>query len=325
MPAGSTTLDFAFIIHTFVGSHCIGPKVNHKLVPINHKLNSGDQVEILTSKSVRPTREWLNIATTAKATTEILSILRKEEREARKTGEALLEEFFQKNDIVKDTLAIDKLCGIHNMAKADLLYVAIAEGKVVLGRGDIDALKEKTEVNGWKKLFSFGKKTKKQDKKKGKETVGPDFDKKKLLSLTEESVQNKYILCDYCKPIPGDTVMGYIDDDRHIVIHKLQCPTAERLKANRGNRVLGAKWEMNRTMLFPVTIYVKGFDKLGLLHKMTQVISHLFGINIRKLEVECDDGIFECTIQMFVHDTKEVDEIISSLREIPDVKEATRI
>ena len=127
MPAGSTTLDFAFSIHTFVGSHCIGAKVNHKLVPINHKLNSGDQVEILTSKSVRPTREWLNIATTAKATTKILSILRKEEREARKTGEALLEEFFQKNDIVKDTLAIEKLCGIHNMAKADLLYVAIAE------------------------------------------------------------------------------------------------------------------------------------------------------------------------------------------------------
>ena len=325
MPAGSTTLDFAFSIHTFVGSHCIGAKVNHKLVPINHKLNSGDQVEILTSKSVRPTREWLNIATTAKATTKILSILRKEEREARKTGEAILDEFFKKNDILKDTLAIDKLCSIHNIAKAELLYVAIAEGTVTLEREDVEALKEKTEVNGWKKLFSFGKKTKKQNKKKSKETIGPDFDKKKLLSLNEESIQNKYILCDYCKPIPGDTVMGYIDDDRHIVIHKLQCPTAERLKANRGNRVLGAKWEMNRTMLFPVTIYVKGFDKLGLLHKMTQVISHLYGVNIRKLEVECDDGIFECTIQMFVHDTKEVDEIISSLREIPDVKEATRI
>ena len=110
MPAGSTTLDFAFSIHTFVGSHCIGAKVNHKLVPINHKLNSGDQVEILTSKSVRPTREWLNIATTAKATTKILSILRKEEREARKTGEALLEEFFQKNDIAWQLLLFQLGC-----------------------------------------------------------------------------------------------------------------------------------------------------------------------------------------------------------------------
>ena len=119
--------------------------------------------------------------------------------------------------------------------------------------------------------------------------------------------------------------LGYIDDDKHIVIHKVQCPHAEKLKANHGNRILAAKWEMSRMSLFPVSIHVKGFDKLGLLHEMTQVISQLHGVNIRKLEVECDDGIFECTVQMFVHDTKEVDEIIEGLRAIQDVKEASRI
>ena len=119
--------------------------------------------------------------------------------------------------------------------------------------------------------------------------------------------------------------MGYIDDDKHIQVHKLQCSTAERLKANHGNRVLAAKWEMGKVLLFPVSIYVKGFDKLGLLHKMTQVISQLHGINIRKLEVECENGIFECNIQMFVHDTKEVDETVSSLKEIQDVKEVSRV
>ena len=204
------------------------------------------------------------------------------------------------------------------------MYVAIGEGKVKLGRADLDMLKGKGETGGWKKLFSFGKKTAKQVVKK-KNTVGPDFDRKQTLSLTEDTVQNNYTLCDCCKPIPGDVVMGYIDDDKHIIIHKLQCPNAEKLKANHGNRVLAAKWEMSRMSLFPVSIHVKGFDKLGLLHEMTQVISQLHGVNIRKLEVECDDGIFECMVQMYVHDTKEVDDIIGGLRDIQDVKEASRI
>ncbi|MBR0046688.1 MAG: bifunctional (p)ppGpp synthetase/guanosine-3',5'-bis(diphosphate) 3'-pyrophosphohydrolase [Bacteroidaceae bacterium] len=325
MPAGSTTLDFAFSIHTFVGSHCIGAKVNHKLEPISYVLQSGDQVEILTSKSVHPTREWLNIATTAKATTKILSILRKEEREYRKRGEAMLDEFLKGNDLPKDTLIIDKLCTIHNLAKPDVLYVAIAEGKVQLGRSDADALRQKNEVAGWKRLFSFGKKSAKQSQTGGKEKIGPNFDKKQILSLTEETLQKKYTLCDCCKPIPGDTVMGYIDDDKHIIIHKLQCPKAEKLKANHGNRVLGAEWKTGGKALFPVSIRVRGFDKMGLLHEMTQVISQLHGVNIHKLEVTCEDGIFECTIQMVVHDTKETDEIIAGLRVIQDVKEVSRI
>lgn len=325
MPAGSTTLDFAFSVHTFVGSHCIGAKVNHKLVPISYKLNSGDQVEILTSKSVHPTREWLNIATTAKATTKILSILRKEERELRKKGEQDLDDFLAKNEIVRDSLVTDKLCKLHGLSKPDMLFVAIAEGKVRLGRADIETIRGRSSsTGGWKKLFSFGRKATKQEDGT-LENVGAGFDRKKTVVLTEDSVQKDYTLCECCMPIPGDVVMGYIDEDKHIVIHKLQCPKAEKLKANYGNRVLAAKWEMNKVSLFPVSLYVKGFDKLGLLHEMTQVISQLHGVNIRKLEVSCEDGIFECTIQMYVHDTEEVDEIVGGLREIQDVKEASRI
>lgn len=325
MPAGSTTLDFAFSIHTFVGSHCIGAKVNHKLVPISYQLNSGDQVEILTSKSVHPTREWLEIATTAKATTKILSILRKEERESRKKGEEILDQFLKGHDIEKNTATIDKLSNFHDFNKPDALYVAIGEGSVRLSQDDVDMLKGKSSVTGWKKLLSFGKKSAKPEQGKGKETVGADFNRKQMLSLTEDSIQRKYSLCDCCNPIPGDTVMGYIDDTKHIIIHKLQCPMAERLKANHGNRVLGARWEMGHQTIFPVSIHVKGFDKLGLLHEMTQVISQLHGLNIRKLSVECADGIFECNIQMYVHDTKEVNELVQSLRDIPDVKEASRV
>jgi GTP pyrophosphokinase len=324
MPAGSTTLDFAFSIHTFVGSHCIGAKVNHKLEPISYVLNSGDQVEILTSKSVHPTREWLNIATTAKATTKILSILRKEERESRKKGEQMLDEFLAQNDVVKDSLVVDKICNLHDYAKPEALYVALAEGKVQLGRAELDAIKEKEEVVGWKRIFSFGKKTVKQGPI-GKVKISSNFDKKKAIILTEDSIQNQYTLCDCCKPIPGDTVMGYIDDDKHVIVHKLQCSIAEKLKANHGNRVLAAQWQMAGTTLFPVSMHIKGFDKLGLLHEMTQVISVLHGINIRKVEIECDKGIFECNIQMYVHSTKEVDEVLTSLRKIADLKEASRV
>ena len=325
MPAGSTTLDFAFSIHTFVGSHCIGAKVNHQLMPISYKLNSGDQVEILTSKSVHPTREWLNIVTTAKAKTKIISIIRKEERESRKRGEVMLDEFLKAHDIEKNTLTLDKLCRLHDYAKADALYVAIAEGKVILSQEDVDAFKEKAEAGGWKKLLSFGKKSKKPEAKKEKETVGPGFDKKAILTLNDETLRTKYTLCDCCKPIPGDVVMGYIDDERHIIIHKVQCAEAQRLKANRGNRLLGARWETNQQSRFLAGVHVKGFDKLGLLHDMTEVISHLHAVNIRKLEVECADGIFECSMQVYVHDKKDVDDILTSLRGIPDVQEAARI
>ena len=236
----------------------------------------------------------------------------------------MLDEFLSQNDIVKDSLVVDKICNLHEFAKPEALYVALAEGKVQLGRAELDAVKEKEEVVGWKRIFSFGKKTVKQGPT-GKVKISSNFDKKKAIILTEDSIQNQYTLCDCCKPIPGDTVMGYIDDDKHVIVHKLQCSIAEKLKANRGNRVLAAQWQMAGTTLFPVSMHIKGFDKLGLLHEMTQVISVLHGINIRKVEIECDKGIFECNIQMYVHGTKEVDEVLASLRKIADLKEASRV
>lgn len=326
MPAGATVLDFAFTIHTFVGSHCIGAKVNHKLVPMSHKLNSGDQVEVLTSKSQVVKKSWLNIATTAKATTKILAVLRREEREARKNGEEILEEFLKKNELVKDTINVETICKLHDFSKPEALYVAVGEGKVKLGEEDLAALKGKDASIKWKKLFAFGKKQKEsKDSNVGDKSKADKIDRKKTIILTEETVQNKYILAERCKPIPGDPVMGYIDDDNKIVIHKLQCSTAERLKANHGNRVLAAKWEMNRVLLFPANIYIKGIDRLGLLNQITQVISHLLNVNIRKLEIESNEGLFEGKIQVYVHDTTDVQKIMDNLKSITDIKVVARV
>ena len=325
LPAGATALDFAFSIHTFVGSHCIGAKVNHKLVPMSHKLNSGDQVEILTSKSQTVKKSWLNVATTAKATTKIMAMLRKEERENRKKGETMLDEFFEREDIVKNTLAVEKLCKFHEFTKVDNLFVAIGQGKIQLGDADINELKGRDENSGWKKLFKLGKKSKKtDDTPQTEEPVKEKIDKKKPILLTEDTIQTKYKLADGCSPIPGDNVMGFIEDDGSITIHKVECYKAGRLKAGYGKRILAAKWGMHRLLLFPVNIYIQGLDRMGLLSQITQVISHLLNVNIRKFEIEANEGVFEGRIQLFVHDTTDVAAVMDNLKKIPDIKQVAR-
>lgn len=325
LPAGATALDFAFSIHTFVGSHCIGAKVNHKLVPMSHKLNSGDQVEILTSKSQTVKKSWLNVATTAKATTKIMAMLRKEERENRKKGETMLDEFFEREDIVKNTLAVEKLCKFHEFTKVDNLFVAIGQGKIQLGDADINELKGRDENSGWKKLFKLGKKSKKtDDSPQGEESVKEKIDKKKPILLTEDTIHTKYKLADGCSPIPGDNVMGFIEDDGSITIHKVECYKAGRLKAGYGKRILAAKWGMHRLLLFPVNIYIQGLDRMGLLSQITQVISHLLNVNIRKFEIEANEGVFEGRIQLFVHDTTDVAAVMDNLKKIPDIKQVAR-
>lgn len=326
MPAGSTALDFAFSIHTLVGTHCIGAKVNHKLVPISHVLQSGDQVEIITSKSARVQKSWLDIATTAKATTKIMSVLRREEKENIRKGEELFDAFLKTNDIPRDTLVIEKLTQRNDFLRSEQFFAAIGEGKIVLGPEDVAFIRKKEEQSSWKRLFSFGRK--KGDARQREDEllqVGSSFDRKQTLVLNEETVPAKYALCDCCRPIPGDQVMGYIDDEHHIIIHKVQCTEAQALKATHGDRVLSAKWEMNHLVDFQADIIMKGLDKLGLLNQITQVISQLHNVNIRRLEIEVKEGIFESKISFFVHDTKEVNDIIYSLKKIPDIKEVARL
>lgn len=326
MPTGSTALDFAFSIHTLVGTHCIGAKVNHKLVPISHVLQSGDQVEIITSKSARVQKSWLDIATTAKATTKIMSVLRREEKENIRKGEELFDAFLKTNDIPRDTLVIEKLTQRNDFLRSEQFFAAIGEGKIVLGPEDVAFIRKKEEQSSWKRLFSFGrKKGGARQREDELLQVGSSFDRKQTLILNEETVPAKYALCDCCRPIPGDQVMGYIDDEHHIIIHKVQCTEAQALKATHGNRVLSAKWEMNHLVDFQADIIMKGIDKLGLLNQITQVISQLHNVNIRRLEIEVKEGIFESKISFFVHDTKEVNDIIYSLKKIPDIKEVARL
>ena len=326
LPAGATALDFAFSIHTVVGTHCIGAKVNHKLVPISYKLQSGDQVEVLTSKNIKVNRSWLGIATTAKATTKILAAVRKEERELRKIGELMLDEYLAKIDVIRDTPNVDKLCHLHSFNKADELFLAIGMEKIVLGPVDEAYLKGKNNGGGWRRLLSFGRKKKdEQEETFHHDGASEKIDKKQTIVLTDDNVNKDYILDTCCSPIPGDPIMAYLDVDNTIHIHKLQCPSALKLKANQGNRIMTAKWAAESSRLYQVTIQLSGIDKVGLLNQITQVISHLFNLSIRKLEIETDEGIFEGKLTLFVHNTAEVKTIVANLKKIQNVKEVARI
>lgn len=325
MPQNSTALDFAFSIHTFLGSHCIGAKVNHKLVPLSHKLQSGDQIEILTSKSQRVQPSWENFATTAKAKAKISAILKKEQRIAQKNGEIILNEFFKSEEVRPDSAHIDKLARFHNFANRDELYLAIANKTITLGEADKNQLREKQSTN-WKKYLTFSFGTNKELKEKPEEPVQKEkIDPKKILKLTEENIQKDYIIANCCKPIPGDEVLGYIDEGNNITIHKRQCPVATKLKSSYGNRIIAAEWETHKTLSFLAYIYIKGIDSVGLLNQVTQVISKDLSVNIRKLTIETNDGIFEGKIQLYVHDADDVKTICDNLRKIQNVKSVIRI
>ena len=325
MPAGSTVLDFAFNIHTFLGTHCIGAKVNHTLVPISHVLQSGDQVEILTSKNQKIEREWLNFTTTAKAKGKIQAILRREDREKQKAGEELLNQFFESIEADANSVNLDKLCRLHDMERREDLFMAIGEKHIVLGDADADCIHDKESKKGrWSRYIPFFKKHLGREET---ESASPqkieNIDKKKPLILNEENIGH-YIICDCCHPIPGDDVLGYFDNTAHITIHKRQCPLAAKLKASDGNHILAAVWDTHKQLSFPATIHLKGIDHVGVLHQITGVLSGQLNVNMSRLNVETHDGIFKAEIQLGVHDIEDVQAICRDLKKIKEIEEVNR-
>ena len=331
MPAGCTALDFAFSIHTFLGSHCIGAKVNHKLVPLSYKLQSGDQVEILTSKSQHVNAGWINFVSTAKAKAKIQAILRRDNRETQREGEEILNAFLKKNGFEPTTVLADKLAEYHEYRGRAEFFQALGEKIVLLGEKDVDELNGKNKDDdsgkGWRKYIPFvgSDKKKKEEAPKQELFVVPDkFNRKKPIYISEENIkQYKFMGC--CHPIPGDDALGYINNKNQIEIHKRACPVAAKLKTSYGNRILDIKWDMHRKLYFDATIRISGIDRLGMLNEITQVISSQMNVNIHKILITCEEGIFEGTIEMRVHDRANVRAIMDNLKKIQDLKEISEI
>lgn len=329
LPADCTALDFAFSIHTFLGSHCIGAKVNHKLVPLSHKLQSGDQVEILTSKSQHVSPTWINFVSTAKAKAKIQAILRRDNREVQRQGEEILNSFLLKNKFEPSLVYADQLAELHEYSKRNEFFQALGEKIVLLGEKDLDRLNGKTTASddhgGWRKYVPFvGKKKKEESPKPNLFIVPEKFNRKKPVYLSEENItQYKFPRC--CHPIPGDDALGYINNKNEIEIHKRTCPVAAKLKSSFGNRILDIKWDMHKILFFDATIRISGIDRVGMLNEITQVISSQMSVNIHKITITCEDGIFDGSIEMKVHDRDNVKSIIDNLKGIPDLKEISQI
>ena len=327
MPAGCTALDFAFQIHTFLGSHCIGAKVNHKLVPLSHKLQSGDQVEILSSKSQHVQASWINFVSTAKAKGKILAILRRDNRELQKKGEQILDDWLRKNELEMTTPVLTKLCDFHEFKKTDDLFIAIGKRTVLLGDRDLDELREKKpESNGgWRRYVPFFNRTERREGRNTEYfTVGEGFNKKKPVYVNEENI-SKFVFPACCHAIPGDDILGYIDNKNRIEIHRRDCTVASKLKATYGKRILDAKWDMHKVMFFDATIEIHGIDRKRMLHDVSEVISDKLDVNIHKVTIESNEGIFEGQIEIRVHDRSEVKVIMDELKKIEDIKEVLQI
>ena len=331
MPTGCTALDFAFSIHTFLGSHCIGAKVNHKLVPLSHKLQSGDQVEILTSKSQHIQPSWINFVSTAKAKAKIQAILRRNNREQQKQGEEMFHEFLKKNGIEDSLNAADQLAEFHEVRNREYFFQALAEKTILLGEKDIDELLGKNKANkgGWRKLVPFlgrGKDDKKRPEDKGQElfVVTKDFNRKKPIYISDENI-NQYKFKHCCHPIPGDDILGFIDGKHQIEIHKRDCPIAAKLKASFGNRILDAKWDMQKKLYFDAVIRLEGIDRVGMLLDISKIISSQMNVNIHKLTIASDDGVFDGTIELRVFDRENVRQIIDMLKTVDGLQEVTQI
>lgn len=329
MPAGATVLDFAFTIHSFVGAHCFGAKVNHKLVPLSYELKSGDQVEIMTSDAQHVQAEWLTFVTTAKARGKIQAALRREAREKQQQGERLFSDFLKAHEIEHADLIVDKLTLFHNLSTRDEFYQQIGEGLLQLGEEDLNYLRGKSRKKSWRRLLGgiLGKKrdthaTEEDAAQKATEFV-KNINRKKTLHI-DEDVLGKCTCAPCCHPIPGDDVMGFITQKGTLEIHKRSCETGIRLKTRYGNNIIAAEWNMHRRKHFDATIFIKGVDSHGVLYSIADVLQTQSEFIVKRITLETQDGIFEGTFDISIYDTSDIDTICSLLRRLPHITQATR-
>ncbi|MEO8771813.1 MAG: TGS domain-containing protein, partial [Ferruginibacter sp.] len=321
LPIGATALDFAFSVHTAVGSRCIGAKVNHKLVPISYKLKSGDQIEIITSAKQKPNQEWLNFVVTSKAKTKIKDTLKEEKRTIAEDGKYILQRKLEGIGAVMNQSNIEELASFYKInSSLDLLY------EIAIKKIDLKELKDFT-VHGDKlippkPIKPVEEKTDKQefiDKK----TSG-NKKEAELIIFGESSDQIMYTLANCCKPIPGDDVFGFITTGEGLKIHRTNCPNAARLLANYGHRVVKTKWAKNKEISFLTGLRIIGLDDVGVIHKITNLISGELRVNISAMTIEAKDGIFEGNVKVFVHDKEELDELVNQLLALPGIERVDR-
>ncbi|MFT3748742.1 MAG: bifunctional (p)ppGpp synthetase/guanosine-3',5'-bis(diphosphate) 3'-pyrophosphohydrolase [Agriterribacter sp.] len=320
LPVGATALDFAFSVHSAVGSKCIGAKVNHKLVPLGHKLRSGDQIEIITSNKQKPNEDWLNFVVTTKAKTKIKDSLKEEKRKIADDGKYTLQKKLEGMGAAVSQVNIDELTAYYKQLSPLDLYYQIAIKNI-----DLKELKEEFQVLGDKLVLI--KQAKPEPEIRHTETDHSKAGQKKdneLIIFGESSDKIVYTLANCCKPIPGDDVFGFVSTGKGLIIHRTNCPNAARLMSNFGHRVVKTKWAKNKEISFLTGLKILGLDDVGVIHKITNLISGEMKVNIAALTVEAKEGLFEGNVKLFVHDKEELDELVNRLKRLPGIEAVER-
>src|SRR5690606_30280075 len=282
LPNGATALDFAFEIHSDLGASCIGAKVNHRLVPLSHKLQNGDQVEIITSGKQTPKEDWLSFVTTAKAKSKIKSALKEEKRRIAEDGKEILERKLKSLKITYNTDNINKIANYFRYPTSQDLFFHVAKGDI-----DIKNLKD----------FAASEKSVEQNTSQFASHIGSLVDKinkkdHETLLIGDDLQKLDYKLSPCCNPIPGDDVFGFITVNEGIKIHRTNCPNASKLMANYGYRIVKAKWTSQKELAFLTGLQIVGIDDVGLVNRITSVISNDFKVNIRSITISSNEGIF---------------------------------
>jgi GTP diphosphokinase / guanosine-3',5'-bis(diphosphate) 3'-diphosphatase len=315
LPVGATALDFAFEIHTKVGEHCIGAKVNHKLVPLSHELTSGDQVEILTSNKQQPKDDWLNYVITAKAKSKIKSSLKEQRKKVAEEGKEVLHRKFERHKLAFNTQTINDFCSYLRLPSPHELFYRAALGNV-----DVKEIKEYMKFKE-----SPQRKTRKNEGARLEELVTSARGKSDMLVIGDDLQKLDYKLSPCCNPIPGDDVFGFITVGEGIKIHRVNCPNAIKLLSNYAYRVVKAKWVNDQLISFLAGIKLTGTDELGIVNNITEIISNENNVNMRSINFDTDDGMFEGTVMVYVHDTKHLNHLIENLKKVKGVNRVERI
>jgi len=314
---GSTALDFAYSIHSEIGNHAIAAKVNMRLVPLSQVLVNGDQVEIITSDSACPKREWLDFLKSSHAKSQVLDYLKSDKKNNIKEGMAILDRKLDERGISERSRVLKKLMSYYKIVSGkDELY-----NKIGLGVIDLSDLDKALRTNAERRSVQMW----------GVKLLNPlrnsNIDKKGEFLLQEDVDQGtiSFSIAQCCCPIPGDSVVAFIEDDGTVTIHKKSCPTATNLASKEGHRIVSAKWSKHFMMSYLARISLEGIDRVGVLSDLTRVISLVLGVNMRQLHIETHDEIFEGFIDLYVHNTDDLDKLIRALQKVKGVERVKRV
>ena len=327
LPKNATVLDLAFTLHSDLGHHCIAAKVNHKLVPLTQPLRSGDQVEILTSKSQSPKAEWVEHVTTAVAKSRLANALRKDRRQVIALGEKMFVDFLAthsqqlSNEIVNRSLV---RLGFKN---PDEFFYKVGSKGITLDDTTYKRIFEKNNSNKLMQYLTLGfARPKDQTQQQISDNVKECIDRKRTYILHTENGVPNYTIAQCCRPIPGDDVLGIVaPNERTVIVHKQECAEAMKIKSTYGSRIVSTMWQTDETQSFPVTIEIRGIDRKGMLNDITQLITGQLNINMQSLNIEANQGVFVGKINIFAHDARIVKQLCTMLKKIEGLQKAVRI